>query len=90
MLEQGGNEIQLQSVLAMLPKQRRTGLFSATMPATLKQFVRVGMRNPYFIDVKMEKESGDIFQLADQVIGTGSDSTKISALVDVNTQEPEN
>ena len=48
------------------------------------------MRNPYFIDVKMEKESGDIFQLADQVIGTGSDSTKISALVDVNTQEPEN
>lgn len=27
------NEIQLQSVLQLLPKQRRTGLFSATMPS---------------------------------------------------------
>ena len=40
------------------------------------------MRNPYFIDVKMEQESGDIFQLRDQQIGTGNDSTKISALID--------
>lgn len=53
MIEQQ-NEIQMQSVLQLLPKQRRTGLFSATLPSQLKQFVRVGMRNPYFIDVKME------------------------------------
>ncbi len=50
-----GNEVQLQNILLLMPKQRRTGLFSATMPTTLKQFVRVGMRNPYFIDVKMEQ-----------------------------------
>ena len=35
MLDQG-NEVQLQSVLQLLPKQRRTGLYSATMPTTLK------------------------------------------------------
>ena len=57
------NEAQMQSVLQMLPRQRRTGLFSATMPSSLKQFVRVGMRNPDFIDVKMEQSTGNIFQL---------------------------
>ena len=77
-----GNEVQLQNILQLMPKQRRTGLFSATMPTTLKQFVRVGMRNPYFIDVKMEQQSGNIFQLAGQTIGKGIDTTKISALTD--------
>ena len=60
MIDQG-NEVQMQSVLSCLPKQRRTGLFSATMPSQLKQFVRVGMRNPYYVDVKMSQSTGDIF-----------------------------
>jgi superfamily II DNA/RNA helicase len=34
-----------------MPKQRRTGLFSATMPTQLKNFINIGMRNPYFVDV---------------------------------------
>ena len=53
MMEQG-NEVQMTNILSMLPKQRRTGLFSATMPSQLKNFVKIGMRNPYFVDVKME------------------------------------
>ena len=40
------------------------------------------MRNPYYIDVKMEQESGDIFQIAGQAIGKGTDTTKISSLLD--------
>ena len=36
-----------------MPKQRRTGLFSATMPTSLKNFVRVGMRNPFYVEVKL-------------------------------------
>eukprot|EP00351_Strombidinopsis_sp_SopsisLIS2011_P003103 CAMPEP_0116874276 /NCGR_PEP_ID=MMETSP0463-20121206/5707_1 /TAXON_ID=181622 /ORGANISM="Strombidinopsis sp, Strain SopsisLIS2011" /LENGTH=61 /DNA_ID=CAMNT_0004517697 /DNA_START=566 /DNA_END=751 /DNA_ORIENTATION=+ len=32
------------------------------MPTQLKNFIKVGMRNPYFIDVKME--SSDIFAKA--------------------------
>lgn len=55
------------------------------MPATLKQFVRVGMRNPYFIDVKMEQ---DLFQEASK----GTESTTISALIDYqgNAAQPDN
>jgi len=39
-----------------MPKQRRTGLFSATMPSTLKNFIKVGMRNPYYIEIHIPKE----------------------------------
>ena len=35
MMEQA-NEAQMQALLHLLPKQRRTGLFSATMPSSLK------------------------------------------------------
>lgn len=37
-----------------LPKQRRTGLFSATMTDGLSELVRVGLRNPVRIVVKVE------------------------------------
>ena len=40
------------------------------------------MRNPYYVDVKMEQESGDIFQIAGQAIGRGADTTKISSLLE--------
>lgn len=49
-----GNEIKLQHILQQLPKQRRTGLFSATMPTQLKHVVKTGMRNPYVVEVKTE------------------------------------
>lgn len=51
-LMEQGHEMHLTHILQKLPKQRRTGLFSATMPASLKNFIKVGMRNPYFVDVK--------------------------------------
>lgn len=41
----------LTTLLQCMPKQRRTGLFSATMPTQLKNFINIGMRNPYFVDV---------------------------------------
>lgn len=50
LLEQG-HEIHLNTVLGMMPKQRRTGLFSATMPSTLKNFIKVGMRNPFYVEI---------------------------------------
>eukprot|EP00347_Sterkiella_histriomuscorum_P021557 403333562 len=49
-----GNENMLQQLLGALPKQRRTGLFSATMTSQLKSLIRIGMRNPYFVDVRVE------------------------------------
>ncbi|KAL0091350.1 P-loop containing nucleoside triphosphate hydrolase protein [Phycomyces blakesleeanus] len=45
---------QLNSIIAQLPKQRRTGLFSATMTDGLSELVRAGLRNPVRIVVKVE------------------------------------
>lgn len=44
----------LTSILAALPKQRRTALFSATMTDALDQLVRLGLRNPVRITVRVE------------------------------------
>ncbi|TDL27403.1 DEAD-domain-containing protein [Rickenella mellea] len=44
----------LTKILGALPKQRRTGLFSATMTDALSELVRVGLRNPVRVVVKVE------------------------------------
>jgi ATP-dependent RNA helicase DDX55/SPB4 len=44
----------ITSILHMLPKQRRTGLFSATMTEAMGELVRVGLRNPVRVVVKVE------------------------------------
>ncbi|KAF3491442.1 uncharacterized protein GIQ15_00959 [Arthroderma uncinatum] len=43
----------LQKILGRLPKQRRTGLFSASVSEAVDQIVRVGLRNPIKIAVKV-------------------------------------
>ncbi|KAI8082566.1 P-loop containing nucleoside triphosphate hydrolase protein [Gilbertella persicaria] len=45
---------QLSTIIAQLPKQRRTGLFSATMTDAISELVRAGLRNPVRIVVKVE------------------------------------
>ncbi|GAA6059438.1 hypothetical protein JCM10212_005377 [Sporobolomyces blumeae] len=47
----------LTRLLDHLPKQRRTGLFSATMSDALSQLVRVGLRNPVRVVVKVEAKN---------------------------------
>ncbi|KAF0046082.1 ATP-dependent RNA helicase DDX55 [Scophthalmus maximus] len=47
-----GFEASLNSILSLLPKQRRTGLFSATQTQELEKLVRAGLRNPVRITVK--------------------------------------
>ncbi|WFD32343.1 RNA helicase [Malassezia sp. CBS 17886] len=44
----------VRAFLSYLPKQRRTGLFSATMTEALSELVRVGLRNPVRVVVKVE------------------------------------
>lgn len=46
----------LRTLLGYLPKQRRTGLFSATMTEALSELVRVGLRNPVRVVVKVEQK----------------------------------
>lgn len=44
----------LQKILSRLPKQRRTGLFSASVSEAVDQIIRVGLRNPVKIAVKVK------------------------------------
>ncbi|XP_061657693.1 ATP-dependent RNA helicase DDX55 isoform X2 [Syngnathoides biaculeatus] len=47
-----GFENSLNAILSFLPKQRRTGLFSATQTQELDKLVRAGLRNPVRVVVK--------------------------------------
>ncbi|KAG9231059.1 ATP-dependent rRNA helicase spb4, partial [Amylocarpus encephaloides] len=49
----------LQKILGRLPKQRRTGLFSASVSEAVGEIVRVGLRNPVKIAVKVKSSSGE-------------------------------
>lgn len=49
----------LQKIIGRLPKQRRTGLFSASVSEALEEIVRVGLRNPVKITVKVKGPGGD-------------------------------
>jgi ATP-dependent RNA helicase DDX55/SPB4 len=49
-----GFEKSLRKIIARLPKQRRTGLFSATMTDALGELVKAGLRNPVRVVVKVE------------------------------------
>ena len=48
----------LQKILGRLPKQRRTGLFSASVSEAVGEIVRVGLRNPVKIAVKVKGVNG--------------------------------
>eukprot|EP00127_Corallochytrium_limacisporum_P003381 Clim_evm9s149 gene=Clim_evmTU9s149 len=49
-----GFEASLNTVLEKLPKQRRTGLFSATQTDEVEQLIRAGLRNPVKVTVKIQ------------------------------------
>ena len=48
----------LQKILGHLPKQRRTGLFSASVSEAVDQIMRVGLRNPVKVAVKVKSSPG--------------------------------
>ncbi|KAI0225474.1 ATP-dependent rRNA helicase spb4 [Massospora cicadina] len=60
----------INKILVSLPKQRRTGLFSATMTDDLSELVRAGLRNPVKVVVKVSKAIAS-HQLAEQRIPDG-------------------
>lgn len=52
----------LQRILGHLPKQRRTGLFSASVSEAVGEIIRVGLRNPVKIEVKVKMRDGNILE----------------------------
>lgn len=49
----------LNTIFAYLPKQRRTGLFSATQTSDVISLIRAGLRNPVQVKVKEKEAVGD-------------------------------
>lgn len=47
-----GFEVALNTILSYLPRQRRTGLFSATQTQEVLDLMRAGLRNPVVVAVK--------------------------------------
>lgn len=47
----------ITKLLSILPKQRRTGCFSATMSEGLGELCRVGLRNPVRVVVKVQRKT---------------------------------
>ncbi|KFA78934.1 hypothetical protein S40288_00634 [Stachybotrys chartarum IBT 40288] len=52
----------LQRILSSLPKQRRTGLFSASVSEAVGEIIRVGLRNPVKIEVKVKMKGGGVLE----------------------------
>lgn len=52
-----GFEVSLNKILSHLPKQRRTGLFSATQTQEVKALARAGLRNPATVSVQVAKRA---------------------------------
>jgi ATP-dependent RNA helicase DDX55/SPB4 len=46
----------INQILSFLPKQRRTGLFSATQTKEVKELVRAGLRNPVIVSVTVQHQ----------------------------------
>jgi ATP-dependent RNA helicase DDX55/SPB4 len=67
-----GFEMKVTSLIEKFPKQRRTGLFSATINSQIENLIKAGMRNPIFIDIKVNFESlgnnEEIFATKEQLI----------------------
>uniref|UniRef100_A0A095AGR0 ATP-dependent RNA helicase n=1 Tax=Schistosoma haematobium TaxID=6185 RepID=A0A095AGR0_SCHHA len=51
-----GFESQINTILSFLPKQRRTGLFSATQTTRVEDLVRAGLRNPVRVTVSQQTQ----------------------------------
>ena len=47
-----GFQNSINLILQILPKQRRTGLFSATQTKDVDDLIRAGLRNPVLVSVK--------------------------------------
>ncbi|ODV88386.1 hypothetical protein CANCADRAFT_14848, partial [Tortispora caseinolytica NRRL Y-17796] len=54
-----GFDTSINSIISKLPKQRRTGLFSATASDAVNQLIRVGLRYPVRISVKVNGPNGE-------------------------------
>ena len=54
-----GFQRQLDGIMKRVPRQRRTGLFSATQTDAVKSLARAGLRNPVRVQVRVDEVRGN-------------------------------
>ena len=54
-----GFERAVTNIISKLPKQRRTGLFSATVTSNVENLIKAGMRNPELINIFIKNNNKD-------------------------------
>lgn len=64
----------INQILSFLPKQRRTGLFSATQTKEVKELARAGMRNPVSISVKVQSNNKNPTMKGENIDGKARES----------------
>lgn len=62
-----GFQRQVNAIISVLPKQRRTGLFSATQTREVQELAKAGLRNPVRVEVKTEPKSCGVTEKASKV-----------------------
>jgi ATP-dependent RNA helicase DDX55/SPB4 len=75
-----GFEISINKILSFLPKQRRTGLFSATQTQEVKALARAGLRNPATISVQVANNTQIIPSTLDNYYRIAEHDDRLSAL----------
>ncbi|XP_057297011.1 ATP-dependent RNA helicase DDX55-like [Hydractinia symbiolongicarpus] len=67
LLSQKNFELNLTNIFSLLPKQRRTSLFSATQTDKIESFVRAGLRNPVQVVVREKKTTDCVKRTPDSL-----------------------
>lgn len=65
-----GFQRQVDAIMKRVPRQRRTGLFSATQTDAVKSLARAGLRNPVRVQVRVDEVRGDGAQGGNNILPT--------------------
>lgn len=88
-----GFEKSLRNIISCLPKQRRTGLYSATMTDALNELVKVGLRNPVKVVVNVQDVKSKQIQRTPSSLSISyilcKEDEKIKLLCDLIFSEPQ-
>lgn len=74
-----GFKDELTRILSSLPKQRRTGLFSATQTTEVKALARAGMRNPAVVRVQVQAPTASAAAAAGGPTASGAQASHTPA-----------
>jgi superfamily II DNA/RNA helicase len=75
----------IKKIIATLPKQRQTLMFSATMPPKMRELAKQNLRNPFEISIAISKPSEKVLQAAYLV----NDGHKAALINDLIKDKPE-